>query len=528
MAENKQITGNLASPSTQQDVGLLVDDLVKQISPLESYNVLQELQQNMSYAQLDEEQTQFYRRMLTLLKFGAFSFLKQEEQIRLLQNSLVAALRSGIDVRSHIEHIFLPNFLGRIHEQKVRDLTQALESATEKLGQNPINVGGQVSPEIKNWLLDFKNFSGGKTSAYEIINYLTNSTNAKSAPSQDKEVLRDLLVLYRWLRFDAVPENYLEPATSDENQEVPAEVAALPVPAAPKIQKEKSKVFTPAPSPLPVQRQKEQKRERLPIFTREMAKEPMPQRTFTKPSPQPPKEAVAPVFTENYRALSSQPLEGQSSQEALTNLDKLSTENSEVPASLSGSLINSGSGQLSDGEKGMRPGIGEKKSAGTETRMPVKTPSPKASEELLSVLQKAGTAPVSGDTGKKENGIINLKQNTPTDLTELTDPMQLGRIKLSDVRSMGLEKGLNVIKQKIEEFSQKHQLENKQVAGYFFRSPAYSQYTNTVVTITNDTSGDQRTAFEKINKQLAASGKDHLSREEFLAFHKFKKELNVQ
>src|SRR3989344_7145807 len=207
------IQGNLSQRDVQEEIRLSVDDLIHQIDPLSAYRLVQELQQALSYSQLDEQTNQFHRKQLLLLQFGAFSFLKADEQNKLLQNSLVTALRAGIDVKAHIEHIFLPDFLGSVHEKKVHELTQSLEGCSERLGNNPIRLGGQVEAQVKNWLLDFKNSSGGKQSAYEIVNYLTNSENAKQLSTEDREILRDILVLYRWLKFEAVPENYLEPAS---------------------------------------------------------------------------------------------------------------------------------------------------------------------------------------------------------------------------------------------------------------------------------------------------------------------------
>ena len=534
-------SSQLADPDVMKQVEFLVDDYALQISPLQSFVFLQNLNRAVGFAQLDGQTMQFYRRQLLLLQFGAFSFLKADEQNKLLQNSLVTALRAGIDVKAHIEHIFLPDFLGSVHERKVRELTQSLEGCSERLGNNPIRLGGQVEAQVKNWLLDFKNSSGGKQSAYEIVNYLTNSENAKQLSTEDREILRDILVLYRWLKFEAVPENYLEPASPETSQGGPAESSLFEV----------GKIQTPPPAPRPVPRPTlaPQPPRMVPPVTpqpRPVRIEPLhPLREHITQKPEPTRPFVRPISREP--AFS----QVKPSSAAVAGLDRVEREDEyREPASLSGVLISHGSG--STGQAGTRVGqktekfsnreteehknrrVEELKDRETEQRsaeklsnLAAEKPSDEGAEDLTKVFAEKAAVSVHQksieEPRKKE--VVDLK-NVNLDVSTIADPIQLSRIKLPDLRKSGFENGLGLVKTKIQELSQSRGMPVKQIAASFFRSPAYAQYVNTVVAITNDTGGDQKAAFERVTRSLASAGKEYLNRDEFLAMHRFKKEIS--
>lgn len=88
----------------------------------------------------------------------------------------------------------------------MQDIKKALKENVETLGSERINVGSSdklEKPYIKNWLLDYDNMVGAKSQGeIEISGYIFKSKNARKLSSEDKHLLKRILIFYEKLKLD--------------------------------------------------------------------------------------------------------------------------------------------------------------------------------------------------------------------------------------------------------------------------------------------------------------------------------------
>jgi len=121
-------------------------------------------------------------------------------------------------------------------------------------------------------------------------------------------------------------------------------------------------------------------------------------------------------------------------------------------------------------------------------------------------------------------GVVDLKRKVPMEISQISGPGELSKIDLNDLGS-DFEAGIEKVKSKIAALAQEKNLPAQVLLNHFAQSPLYKLYTSMGVAVMNDNSGDQKAAFEKVRSNYEAAGKPFLTREQFLAVHKLKKEL---
>jgi len=108
------------------------------------------------------------------------------------------------------------------------ELNKIFLNNQEKVATSRITLEGrEVSPTITNWLKDFIKFNGSDIfDDLALAQYLSASANAKNLPSDEKELVRKLLKLYRNLAF--FPES-LENYSIKDWQIIPIDINAVNV-----------------------------------------------------------------------------------------------------------------------------------------------------------------------------------------------------------------------------------------------------------------------------------------------------------
>ncbi len=494
-----------------------------------------------------EEQKQIFGiAIYWLLRLKIFCFwnLNQKEQIEFLQQDLVPAMKEGLDVWPGIQK-YLGFFSSPEMLQELADVFLSALSANQQPVGNEAAASGEFRSTVSGWIGQYRQFLNKKylvdapPAGVDLVTFLNTSNSAKRLNEEERDLIKSVLSLYGSLF--AVHFNAKSTIQRESGQETgPADVAPAPHPVFPSR--------PPASAPA------------APTSPRPSA----PPAFRTVP---PPPSALRPIQTPS---AVPRPTETPQSEQ----LKKIIHEaNFATAPSLSGAIVNAGmpagvepgkmrmgkqEGPVKVSESPVKPAaptlsprafvtpkasptlpppavprapIPPKPAALSQPSRPViLSPSPSADMTRVPLVQQR--EPLSAPS---KLPVIDLTKKPGVNLEKLYAPEELQKISLSDVKAAGFERGLNQIKQRILDLAKTQNTPAspdasqggpvKLMANHFYRSPVYNLYVSMAVAVMNDVSGDQAAAFDKVMKTCQQSGKEFLTREEFMAINRIKKEL---
>ena len=119
---------------------------------------------------------------------------------------LKTCLEEGIDFNNKIRAIVLGITEVSKRDPFIKDIKETLKENIEVLGKERIELKSSdksKDPSIKNWLLDYDyNVGAGKHNGIDISNYLFKSKNARKLNSDNKKILKEILIFYEKLKLD--------------------------------------------------------------------------------------------------------------------------------------------------------------------------------------------------------------------------------------------------------------------------------------------------------------------------------------
>jgi len=125
----------------------------------------------------------------------------------IFKRNLVAFLKATEDNRHDINEriIYMMETDETINEE---ELVKQILANSEELTTKPFLINGQeAAPSIANWLQDFIKYQGfDDFDNFRIVEYVSSSPNAKILDKDEKQILMDLIQLYRNIKFFPTPQ----------------------------------------------------------------------------------------------------------------------------------------------------------------------------------------------------------------------------------------------------------------------------------------------------------------------------------
>ena len=213
----EEYVSDLDKVESVEQIRQIVDDLVQSRSIGDAYRFSNTLGSVLTKADVPDEKRRIYSEFMLQLKFIALPMLEDHEQKTLLSKHLLYAFRHGIDLKDRIHFIFFPYFRGRDDLIKLSFLLKAIEENEELIGEQELHLVNSKTarPTVGNWLLDYKLSSRDQSEeGLSSVTYFMNNQNAKALSEEDKGLLREVVSLYDWLRFKAIPRDILGQSVS--------------------------------------------------------------------------------------------------------------------------------------------------------------------------------------------------------------------------------------------------------------------------------------------------------------------------
>ncbi|MFH1111798.1 MAG: hypothetical protein V1712_01870 [Patescibacteria group bacterium] len=182
------------------------------LAPGDAQDILAQLAKIKNDQQFVAESPALYRgwqEVMDYLSFIALLFLSPTEVERLFKIRLLFAVRKGLNLQD-IVYTYLAVLGDDLTNGEQRQLLiSALCSNEEYLGQRfghlvPFGSASQLSPVVKNWLIDYELAEAGKENrgALEQSEYLSKSKNVSALTADEKKLLIKVIKLYDFLRFE--------------------------------------------------------------------------------------------------------------------------------------------------------------------------------------------------------------------------------------------------------------------------------------------------------------------------------------
>src|SRR3990167_6192336 len=213
----EEYVSDLDKVESVEQIRQIVDDLVQSRSIGDAYRFSNTLGSVLTKADVPDEKRRIYSEFMLQLKFIALPMLEDHEQKTLLSKHLLYAFRHGIDLKDRIHFIFFPYFRCRDDLIKLSFLLKAIEENEELIGEQELHLVNSKTarPTVCNWLLDYKLSSRDQSEeGLSSVTYFMNNQNAKALSEEDKGLLREVVSLYDWLRFKAIPRDILGQSVS--------------------------------------------------------------------------------------------------------------------------------------------------------------------------------------------------------------------------------------------------------------------------------------------------------------------------
>ena len=153
----------------------------------------------------NEQEIEEYSNLLIRLKLARLPFLKDQEMIRFIKESLVEALNiEEINILERIETRQLLFPRETRYEMVNQPIMEALHENIEEIGHEKIFVAGAHGaeiPTIKNWLLDYDRTYGTEPQKdLTWLEYAKKNAVVAHLDTTQADTLRKLLKLYEWLK----------------------------------------------------------------------------------------------------------------------------------------------------------------------------------------------------------------------------------------------------------------------------------------------------------------------------------------
>ncbi len=175
---------------------------------------------------------QLYQKMMVKLKFLALHTLPVQEISKLIRHHLLVAIGCEIDMFDRIDLLAILYRDRQLGDEIRKNMVSAMVDNTERIGQSPIQREGgeQEPPYIKNWLKDFARYfpSDRRLGNLEKVEYLNNSTNARTLQDEQKEQLRQVMNIYTYLRFPPTEQETVEETGHGKTEPVKTTVLKTP------------------------------------------------------------------------------------------------------------------------------------------------------------------------------------------------------------------------------------------------------------------------------------------------------------
>lgn len=161
--------------------------------------------------QIDKKLRRDYIDSIVKLNFLQLNLLSNAKIIELFKKYFLLALKSGINIEEKIRAKAMGLIALYEIDPFIDDIKNALKENVETLGTERITIGSSeklVKPYIKNWLLDYDNAVGAKSQGeIEISGYIFKSKNTRKLSPEEKQLLKQILVLYEKLKLDMTSPN---------------------------------------------------------------------------------------------------------------------------------------------------------------------------------------------------------------------------------------------------------------------------------------------------------------------------------
>lgn len=216
----EQFKDSLGSIDAIDQIKTIVDDFVQSGSIGDAYNFLRKLQIVIKDLNLVPNIKGKYSEFILYLEYTALPLLDDNEQQELLSNHLLFALKNEIDLKDRIHLIFFPYFTSE-DGKKISLLLRSLETNYEPLAGKTIGA----------WIRDYnqtKKFDSG--GSVFVVKYLTQNSATRLLDTKSSELLKNILLLFDWIRYQAVPEEFRRGGTTTSS--VPPKLTpkqALPI-----------------------------------------------------------------------------------------------------------------------------------------------------------------------------------------------------------------------------------------------------------------------------------------------------------
>ena len=192
-------------------ISYLVEEAFESLSAGDAYRLVNGLSAALKLVNLPPQIRSVYDHHVLVLKYTCFHMLEPEEQKELLSKHLIFAFKNEIDVQNRIHFVFFP-FFDKAQITTLNLLLRAINENSEVLGKGNITLPGGRSAvsTIGNWIIDYKSSSiSPKQGSLSVITYLTKSENIKILNKDESELLKNILLLYDWMRFQLLPQDVL-------------------------------------------------------------------------------------------------------------------------------------------------------------------------------------------------------------------------------------------------------------------------------------------------------------------------------
>ncbi|KKR03558.1 MAG: Choriogenin H [Parcubacteria group bacterium GW2011_GWF2_39_13b] len=207
-------------PETLQAVKAEAFDLVDHLMVPESKKLAAQLEDRLktmpTMAASAPEIYSQYQKMVIYLRLVALMALDNNTVLELIQKNYLDSFDAGLDLNERMtgKMYSIPDL---IWPEYAEQLAYALKQNIQKIGQKPIIIKGETSPQaptIQNWLADYDRTLGPDLkNDLEQEEYLAKNPNAKLLDGNEKIKLRNVLKFYNNLK--PIPTAIIEKAFRD-------------------------------------------------------------------------------------------------------------------------------------------------------------------------------------------------------------------------------------------------------------------------------------------------------------------------
>ncbi len=220
----EEFVKELGDEEVYNQVLFLVDFVTQSNSVGEADRVLVKLEPVVNRAGLSKDIKAKYDALILRLKFVSLPLLALSQIEELFKSNLLYAFKNGVDLQDRVRRFFHAQRSGAEAASKNTTL-QAIDANEEKIG----------NASIAEWLKQYKStLKQTIPGTLEVVKFITDNKSSSQLDPASKELLKDLLMFYNWIRFkssDSKPEIITKtPRFSKPSFEPPKKVFENPSP----------------------------------------------------------------------------------------------------------------------------------------------------------------------------------------------------------------------------------------------------------------------------------------------------------